>query len=125
MPSGMLLSAILGVLCVVAFNAALYINLRGEIMNYEKLVRGTELSADDQKHVLRAYVHRFTGEHKPQWAMKDRPGGGAYPPQFKDDADWLAHTEFQITGLGTLDMRVNRCHSTPTWPGQRDISSPA
>lgn len=77
---------------------------------------GTELTAAEQRFVLAAFVHRFTGSHLPNWARKARPDGQKYPVQFKDDADWLANTRFVVTRTGKLDRRVNHCHSTPTWP---------
>lgn len=81
-----------------------------------KMVPGTLLSAADQRHVLAAYVNRYTCTHKPEWACQPRPNGQPYLPQFCDDADWLAHTEFVVTKSGRLDMRTRYCHSSPTWP---------
>jgi hypothetical protein len=71
--------------------------------------RGSELSPDVQKECLAQYVHRYTGQHKPQWA------GEQYKRQFKDDAEWLDNTFFHVTKAGRLDNRYNRCESTPTW----------
>lgn len=82
-------------------------------MNY---VRGTNLHHDDKRHVLAAYVHRFTGQHKPTWACKPMPNGGVYPVQHLDDADWLANTMFAVKKNGRLDNRANHCVSTPSWP---------
>ena len=82
--------------------------------------RGTELHPDDQKHVLNAYVHRFTKEHKPQWTNEPRSDGTAYMPQHASDADWLQNTTFKVKNDGRLDSRVKQCHSTPTWPDGQD-----
>jgi hypothetical protein len=82
---------------------------------------GTELSREDQAYVLRAYVHRFTGDHKPGWARKARPDGSAYPVQFKDDQDWLAHTEFYVKKNGSIDHRHDNCFSSPTWPNNPEL----
>lgn len=82
---------------------------------------GTELNAEDQAYVLRAYVHRFTGQHKPTWARKPRPDGSDYPVQFKDDQDWLAHTEFYVTPKGRLDRRQDLCFSHATWPNNPEL----
>ena len=79
-------------------------------------VKGTDLNYVDQVYVLAAYVHRFTGNHKPDWARKPMPNGGEYPVQFKDDADWLANTEFAVKKNGYLDRRVHGCRSNPPWP---------
>ncbi len=72
---------------------------------------GSELTPEDQKHVLAAYVHRFTGDHRPKWAK------GGYTIQFRDDQEWLAHTRFHVTKRGRLDGRFRACESSPTWPG--------
>lgn len=85
-------------------------------MNYEMTVLGSQLSAADQKHVLAAYVHRYTREHKPGWACYSKLDGKPYRPQFASDAEWLANTRFQVTKSGKLDARVRSCYSTPTWP---------
>lgn len=82
---------------------------------------GNQLSAEDQRYVLAAYVHRFTGQHKPQWACKPMPNGTAYPVQFVDDADWLAHTYFEVTKSGKLDNRNKSCQSSPTWPNNPEL----
>lgn len=80
------------------------------------LISGNRLNSLQQKHVLAAYVHRFTGQHKPTWAQQLRPDGTAYPVQFKDDADWLANTQFVVTRTGALDSRYDSCIPTATWP---------
>lgn len=82
---------------------------------------GSELSFKDRSYVLAAYVHRFTGDHTPEWATRPRPDGTAYPLQFANDADWLAHTEFATTADGKLDRRYADCHSTPTWPNNPEL----
>lgn len=81
-----------------------------------KMTKGTELHPDDKRHVLAAYVHRFTGEHKPQWACSHMPNGEAYKVQFANDQDWLANTLFACRSDGRLDGRVKFCRSNPTWP---------
>lgn len=81
-----------------------------------KMIQGTKLSPEDQRLVLAAYVHRFTGEHKPGWARKPWKDGKPYPVQHATDKDWLAETTFAVTKSGRLDMRVQHCHSVPSWP---------
>jgi len=65
---------------------------------------GNKLSDEDQRYVLRAYVHRHTGDHAPGWA-KDL----GIKPYFKDDQEWLSHAEFKVKKSGRLDMRFNAC----------------
>jgi hypothetical protein len=83
-------------------------------------ILGTHLSSKLQDEAKRRFVHRFTGEHRPMWANKPfkQEGGtvGPYPVQFKDDADWLAHTYFEITKQGKFSERAHYCESHPTWP---------
>jgi len=62
------------------------------------------------------FVHRYTGEHTPQW-VKQNPA----PLHFKDDADWLNNTYFEITKKGELSRKVNSCESTPTWPNNPEL----
>ena len=78
---------------------------------------GNDLTPEEQEEVKRAYVHRYTGQHKPEWAHKLMPNGKQYQVQHKDDADWLAHTRFNVTKKGRLHRGAHSCHSTPTWPG--------
>ena len=78
------------------------------------LRHGTRLTREDQQHVLSAYVHRFTVEHKPAWARDSDP------IHFANDADWLANTEFHVREDGRLDQRYNHCFSHPTWPANEE-----
>lgn len=82
---------------------------------------GTDLTASQQADALRAFVHRFTGQHKPDWARTLRPNGTAYPVQFADDADWLAHTTFAVNKDGSFNRRVHYCESSPTWPNNPEM----
>ena len=74
------------------------------------LKHGSELPAHVQADCLRRYVHRFTGDHIPRWAI-----GRGYMQQFKDDKEWLANTLFHVRQDGHLDNRYRSCESTPTW----------
>ena len=87
--------------------------------------RGTELDHDSQREVLAAYVHRFTGDHKPAWAREPMPNGKPYPVQFASDADWLANTLFEVTKAGRLNRRQRYCYSRPTWPNGKGDEGPA
>lgn len=40
------------------------------------------------------YVHRFTMELVPRWALDPAPSGKYYAPQFRSDAEWYANTYF-------------------------------
>lgn len=84
-------------------------------------ILGSHLGPFLQTQVKRAYVHRFTGSHKPDWARKPIPNGNAYPLQFVDDADWLANTYFWITKRGELCKRPSACQSSPTWPNNPEL----
>ena len=77
------------------------------------MLNGTQLCASDQQHVLAAFVHRFTAEHKPAWASEPWKDGQPYPVQFAGDADWLANTRFAVRKNGRLDDRVHHCESSP------------
>lgn len=88
-------------------------------------ILGSHLSPKLQAECKARFVHRFTGEHKPQWAFKpfknEALGLETYPVQFKDDADWLAHTYFEITKQGELNNRTRYCESHPTWPNNPEL----
>lgn len=84
-------------------------------------VFGSQLSEATQRAAKAMYVHRFTGEHRPEWAKRPMPNGKPYPLQFADDAEWLANTEFEVTQAGRLDRRYTYCHSHPTWPNNPEL----
>lgn len=84
-------------------------------------MRGSDLPPTLQREALNAYVHRFTGTHKPQWACKPMPNGKPYPLQFRDDADWLANTRFCVSGRGRVTRLAGDCQSTPTWPNNPEL----
>lgn len=91
-------------------------------MNHAHSRLGTELSRNEQQYVKSAYTHRFTGDNKPVWAYGEWEDGKQYPLQFKDDADWLAHTYFPINKDGTVNRRQSAdCYSTPTWPNNPEF----
>ena len=82
---------------------------------------GTELTQEDQRHVLNSFVHRFTREHKPTWASKPWKDGKPYPVQFASDREWLANTRFAVRRNGRLDNRVTECQSSQTWPDNPEL----
>jgi len=85
------------------------------------LIRGSELSKTLQSQVKRMFMHRFTKEHKPEWAYKNWKNGKPYPVQFDSDNDWLKNTFFKITKKGCLDKRAKFCESHPTWPDNPEL----
>lgn len=84
-------------------------------------VKGSELSVALQREACAGYVHRYTGDHVPAWARKEWKDGQPYPLQFRDDADWLANTEFPITKAGQLAKQPGDCFSRPTWPNNPEL----
>ncbi len=75
-----------------------------------KWVKGTQLSLTDQESVLRGFVHRYTGDHKPFWVTIGTP------LQFASDSEWLENTEFKVNKSGQLSRRNRFCRSNPTFP---------
>lgn len=86
------------------------------MMKNMNCLKGTQLSEQDRRLVLARFVHRFTGNHHPNWAIKEWKDGKPYPLQFADDNDWLDNTMFAVRTDGSLDNRVKHCFSSPTWP---------
>lgn len=85
--------------------------------------RGDELPAHLQREALARFVHRFTREHKPDWARKPWKDGKPYPVQYASDAEWLARTLFRVTKDGQrFDARAHYCQSgPPTWPDNPEL----
>jgi hypothetical protein len=84
-------------------------------------VKGSDLPPAMQRRALAAYVHRFTGDHAPQWARKPMPDGKPYPLQFASDAEWLENTLFSVTAAGDFSKRDRYCRSAPTWPNNPEL----
>lgn len=82
----------------------------------EHVCKGSELCAEDRKHVLAAYVHRYTRNHIPAWAEKEWKNGERYPAQFNSDSEWLENSWFGLRKDGRLDRKKHFCFSSPTWP---------
>jgi len=72
---------------------------------------GNELPPALQEEAKSNDKYRFTGEHRPAWidgssVSSDVRNG---QPQFDDDAQWLANTEFPVAGEGpTLHLARNK-----------------
>lgn len=90
----------------------------------ERWSRGYDLAPFVQEQAKNTFVHRYTGEHQPRWALKSWKDGRAYPVHFKDDAEWLANTLFAVTLAGHLDRRFGHCQSFPTWPNDPELRKP-
>lgn len=83
--------------------------------------KGSDLHPDDKNYVLRAYVHRFTKDHKPNWANKIWKDNLPYPVQFESDQEWLENSYFRVKKDGRLDSRVRGCTSNPTFPDNPEL----
>lgn len=84
-------------------------------------VAGNDLTATEQRKALAQFVHRFTGDHKPQWTNREWKDGKPYPLQFASDSDWLANTRFWVRKDGQISKRHKYCESSPTWPNNPEL----
>jgi hypothetical protein len=89
--------------------------------NRARYVLGSALAPFVQESAKRRFVHRYTGEHRPQWAARTYADGRSYPVHFADDLEWLNNSYFAVTAAGFLDDRVVSCHSHPTWPNNPEL----
>jgi hypothetical protein len=62
----------------------------------------------------RKYVHRYTMEHTPLWAMRQRQDGTFYAPQYRSDQEWYDNTIFP--GEETFVPRNGSVSMGQTWP---------
>lgn len=69
---------------------------------------GNHLSPKLQEEARARFCNRYTGEHTPHWRDKDLH---EYKPHYRDDQQWLRHTQFLITKQGELDKRTSYCMS--------------
>jgi hypothetical protein len=81
------------------------------------VMQGSALCEADQSQVLRAYVHRYTGDHRPNW-VDDKT-----PLHFKHDNEWLDNTYFAVNHHGRLRASVRDCYSRPTFPNHPEHRS--
>lgn len=78
-----------------------------------------------QRDILAAFVHRFTMEHVPRWALQERADGTFYAPQFASDAEWLSNTVVRTRKDGELDGRYSDCETRgETWPLGKSLDAP-
>lgn len=71
----------------------------------------------------RLYINRFTLEHVPTWATKQRPSGTYPAPQYASDAEWYANSIFP----GEPGVHGNRKHCESydqTWPLGISLDAP-
>lgn len=61
------------------------------------------------------YIHRFTMEHVPQWALELRPDGTHYAPQYRSDREWYDNTVFPGEA-GHYGPKTSCITSNQTWP---------
>lgn len=77
------------------------------------------------EEACRRYVHRFTMDHVPQWALRSLMVDGNevyYAPHYASDKEWYENTEFM--GEGTTATR-KYCRSTnQTWPCGKFLDKP-
>jgi hypothetical protein len=70
-----------------------------------------------------AYPHRFTCDHMPVWAHKQRQDGTYYAPQFHTDREWYDATKFP--GEQGEDSPEGDCYTTgQTWPLGKALRKP-
>ena len=86
-----------------------------------KQVLGTDLPLAMQQEALRKFANRYTGDHKPTWALGEWKDGKPYPLHFASDKEWLANTRFHVTASGHLSRRHRYCESCPTWPNNPEL----
>jgi len=83
-----------------------------------KQLLGSQLDDSAKREALSIFIYRYTGEHTPPHLLNRADKGNL---QFKDDADWLAHTRFFVTKSGALSKRHKYCESSPTWPNNPEL----
>lgn len=86
-----------------------------------KYLRGDELAPEQQREALARFVHRYTREHKPNWARLPRNDVPQMPVHFASDAEWLENTFFPVNADGRLSNRSEGCQSAPTWPDNPEL----
>lgn len=69
------------------------------------LKKGSLLREDQKKAVKDLFIHRYTGDHTPDWVSPPFDGH----PHYESDDEWLANTTFQMTRHGELDRRCHYC----------------
>ena len=69
------------------------------------------------------YVHRFTQDHIPNWAHKQREDGTYYAPQYRSDEEWYVNTIFPYEPSHWGPK--THCNSQgATWPLGQALTNP-
>jgi len=59
------------------------------------------------------YVHRYTMDYVPTWALKPANNGKYYAPQYASDKEWFENTKFPPDPM----CYKSNCYTTnQTWP---------
>jgi hypothetical protein len=75
------------------------------------------------KEACAAYPYRFTGNHVPVWALKQRADGSFYAPQFVSDTEWYALAKFRGEP-GYIGVGDNCQSGSPSWPLGQSLRKP-
>lgn len=68
------------------------------------------------------YVHRYTCEYVPAWALRAAPNGKFYAPQYRSDREWYNNTKFH--GEHPCVGRKHCFTTGQTWPHGHWLDSP-
>lgn len=70
-----------------------------------------------------SYPYRFTMEHVPHWATKERSDGTFYAPQYASDKEWYDKSAFP--GENGIPEEDDHCESwNQTWPLGKSLKEP-
>jgi len=69
------------------------------------------------------FINRFTMDHVPVWATRQREDGTYYAPQFASDAEWYALATFPGEGNVAPNCR-HLFAGVPTWPLGQSLDHP-
>lgn len=62
------------------------------------------------------YPNRYTMEHVPNWAVKERSDGTFYAPQYRTDREWYDNTLFPGEKDWDPEDRATCCSLRQSWP---------
>lgn len=80
-----------------------------------KLIKGENLTSAQRAEVKSAFIHRFTGEHRPKWVDMRRDDGIHidYLPTHATDNEWINAHAFYIRKDGHIATRP--ATAMPAW----------
>jgi len=94
-------------------------------MSYGPKTLASLLPYHVQLEVLRRFIHRFTCDHRPGWALKPLSDGSYPGPQFVSDEEWLSNCVVHTRKDGELDDRFTSCETrNHTWPLGQFLATP-